>query len=111
MLRGRRRRMELVCQNPYASYNPRMTVPETLREPLQIHHLSGEVSSLLEEVGLDPAFAKCYPHELSGGQRQRVGIARALSVEPRFVVRDGPVSPLAVSLQALIPNPPPALQA
>jgi len=81
-LRALRRRMQIVFQDPYSSLNPRMTVEDTLREPLEIHGLNGTVPALLDEVGLDAAFAKRYPHELSGGQRQRVGIARALSVEP-----------------------------
>src|SRR5207237_2830616 len=103
-LRALRRRMQIVFQDPYSSLNPRMTVEDTLREPLEIHGLHGTVSALLDEVGLDAAFAKRYPHELSGGQRQRVGIARALSVEPQFVVCDEPVSALDVSVQAQVLN-------
>jgi oligopeptide/dipeptide ABC transporter ATP-binding protein len=103
-LRALRRQMQIVFQDPYSSLNPRMTVAETLREPLEIHGLNGEVSALLDEVGLDAEFAKRYPHELSGGQRQRVGIARALSVAPQFIVCDEPVSALDVSVQAQVLN-------
>jgi len=110
-LRAHRRRMQMIFQDPYASLNPRMTVGATLAEPIQIHRLAKttaerqeRVAHLLEKVGLRPDAAKRYPHEFSGGQRQRIGNARALAVEPRFIIADEPISALDVSIQAQIVN-------
>jgi oligopeptide/dipeptide ABC transporter ATP-binding protein len=109
-LRAMRQRMQVVFQDPVGSLNPRMTVGEAVREPIEVHRLARgaeareRTARLFGEVGLDPSLVGRYPHELSGGQKQRVCIARALSVEPRFVVLDEPVSALDVSVQAQVLN-------
>ena len=109
-LRRFRRRMQMIFQDPFSSLNPRMSVQQIIGEPLAIHGLykgnerKERIEYILSAVGLNPAFARRYPHEFSGGQRQRIGIGRALAVEPEFMVCDEPVSALDVSIQAQVIN-------
>lgn len=109
--RALRKDMQMIFQDPFGSLNPRMTVSQTIREPMDIHNLEGspeareeKVARIMETVGLAERLVNSYPHELDGGRRQRIGVARALAVDPKFIVCDEPVSALDVSIQAQILN-------